>query len=126
MLLVGLVLLAGCGDDNPTEPLAPFEPQVSNVVDDFALQATDVTNVGTVLQYVWENTGTQAAVDHSTTTASGAASVVIRDADGTVVYDEALVPSLNEDTTSGTTGSWMITVVFSDYSGTINFRVQAK
>ena len=126
MLLAGLVLLAGCGSDNPTDPLAGFEPQVSNVVDNFGLQATDVTGVATVLQYTWENSGTQASVDHSTTTLVGAASVVIRDADGATVNDSTLQPSLNEDTASGSSGSWSISVVFSDYSGTVNFRVQKK
>ncbi len=51
---------------------------------------------------------------------------MIRDADGTVVYDQGLAPSLNEDTASGTAGMWTITLGLSDYSGTLNFRVQKK
>ena len=65
-------------------------------------------------------------MDHSTTTADGTAGLVIRDADGTIVYDQALAPSLNEDTASGTAGMWTITLGLSDYSGTLNFRVQKK
>jgi hypothetical protein len=90
------------------------------------LQASDVTDVGTLLQYSWENTGTLASVDHSTTTAGGAAGLVIKDASGTTVYDQGLVASLNEDTSSGSAGTWTITVALSDYSGTLNFRVQKK
>ncbi len=125
VLAVALLMLSGCGSD-PTDPLAQFEPQVNNSTDSFQLQATDVTDVGSVLQYSWENTGTQASVDHSTTTAGGAAGLIIKDASGTTVYDQGLAPSLNEDTSSGSTGTWTITVALSEYSGTLNFRVQKK
>ena len=124
-LVVALMMLSACGSD-PTDPLAQFEPQVNNTADSFQLQATDVTNVGTILQYSWENTGTQASVDHSTTTAGGIAGLVIKDASGTTVYDQGLAPSLNEDTSSGSTGTWTISVALSEYSGTLNFRVQKK
>lgn len=117
--------MSACSSDT-AEPLAPFEPEVSNATDNFQLQATDVTDVGTVLQYTWENTGTQASVDHSTTTSGGSAVVAIRDASGATVYDQDLAPSLNEDTASGSTGNWTIIVTLSEYSGTLNFRVQKK
>lgn len=126
LIVAALVMLSACGSDNPADPLAGFEPQVNNATDSFQLQATDVTDVGTVLQYTWENTGTMAAVDHSTTTAAGAAGVVIRDAGGTSVYSQGLAPSLNEDTAAGTTGTWTIVLTLTDYSGTLNFRVQKK
>ena len=124
--LAALLLLSACGDDNTTAPLDPFEPQVTNAMDSFQLQATDVTDVGTTLQYSWENSGTQAVVDHSTTVAAGSAMLVIRDAGGTVVYDQGLAPSLNEDTASGSSGTWTITLTLAQYSGTLNFRVQKK
>ena len=50
----------------------------------------------------------------------------IRDASGATVYDQSLSPSLNEDTASGSAGNWTIVVTLSDYSGTLNFRVQKK
>jgi hypothetical protein len=126
LMIVALLTMGGCGSDNPADPLAGFEPQVNNATDSFQLQATDVTEVGTILQYTWENTGSQASVDHSTTTSAGAAAVLIRDADGTTVYDQGLSASLNENTASGSTGSWTIVVTLADYSGTLNFRVQKK
>ena len=125
LMIASLLMLSACGSD-PTDPLAGFEPQVNNATDSFQLQATDVTDVGTVLQYSWENTGTQASVDHSTTTAGGAAGLIIRDAAGATVYDQGLAPSLNEDTSSGTAGTWTIVVGLTGYSGTLNFRVQKK
>ena len=125
VIVAALIMLSACGSD-PTDPLAQFEPQVSNSTDSFQLQATNVTDVGTILQYSWENTGTQASVDHSTTTAGGVAGLIIKDASGTTVYDQGLAPSLNEDTSSGSTGTWTISVALSGYSGTLNFRVQKK
>jgi hypothetical protein len=125
LVVAGILSLSACSSDT-AEPLAPFEPEVSNATDNFQLQATDVTDVGTVLQYTWENTGTQASVDHSTTTSGGSAVIAIRDASGATVYDQDLAPSLNEDTASGSTGNWTIIVTLSEYSGTLNFRVQKK
>ena len=125
IIVAALIMLSACGSDT-TDPIAQFQPQVNNATDSFQLQATDVTDVGTFLQYTWQNTGTQASVDHSTTTAGGVAGLVIKDASGTTVYDQGLSPSLNEDTSPGSTGTWTITVALSDYSGTLNFRVQKK
>jgi hypothetical protein len=125
MIVAALLVPAGCGSD-PVAPLDPFQPQINSSTDDFQLQATDVKNVATTLKYSWENTGAQAVVDHSTTTAKGSAKVVITDAAGVVVYEHGLEPSLNVDTAAGVAGTWTITLVLTDYSGTLNFRVQRK
>jgi len=125
MILATLLVGAGCGSD-PVAPLDPFEPQINSSTDNFQLQATDVQDVATTLEYSWVNTGTQAAVDHSTTTSVGSATVVIKDTNGAVVYSHGLEPSLNADTATGVAGTWTITLVLTDYSGTLNFRVQKK
>ena len=119
------VMLNGCGSD-PVDPFEPFEPQISNATDSFQMQASDITDLGTIVQYSWVNTGAMASVDHSTTTVAGNAGVVIRDAGGAVVYNQNLAPSLNENTAAGSSGTWTIYVTLSEYSGTINFRVQKK
>ncbi len=123
-LFAAAVLTTSCSDS--TAPLAPFEPEVTNAVDDFQLQATDVVGIETNLQYSWANTGTQASIDHSTTTLAGLARVEIKDSAGSIVYNQDLSPSLNEDTASGVAGTWTITLVLTDFSGTLNFRVQKK
>ena len=122
-MLVVCGLLVGCGSDT-TAPLATFEPEVSNVVDNFALQASDVTDVGATLVYTWNNTGTVASVDHSTTVSGGSATLVILDDSGTEVYNAPLEASLNEATLEGQTGTWTIRLVLVGYDGTLNFRVQ--
>jgi hypothetical protein len=119
--LVGYPFVLCQCDDNT---LAPFEPEIVSVPDNFELQATGVRNRTTTLIYDWENTGTRATVNHSTTTSSGSARLIIKDAVGDTVYDKLLVPSLNDSTTLGTTGAWEIHLVLDHYYGTLNFRVQ--
>lgn len=121
--LLAVLFLAGCGSDT-TDPLAQFEPEISNAADNFQLQASNVENVGSTLDYTWENTGSQASVDHSTTLTDGSARVIVKDADGTVVYSADLLPSKNEQTSVGSSGIWTISLVLTNYSGTLNFRVQ--
>lgn len=113
------LLLASCID-----PLAPFSPEITNATDNFQLQATGVVGVTSILTYAWVNTGTRATINHSTTTTAGSAVLSVRDAAGIIVYDKALVPSLNEPTSSGTAGTWTIQLRMSDYNGTLNFRAQ--
>jgi len=119
VLVVGIVVF-GCGDN----ALAPFQPEITSVPDNFQLQATKVRGVSTTLNYSWQNTGTQATVHHSTTTTFGSARLVIRDAAGAQVYEHDLVPSLDDSTATGAAGSWTIQVVLSRYNGNLNFRVQ--
>lgn len=118
-LLLGLAILTGC-----TDPLAPFQPEITNASDTFQMQATGVQGVSLTRTYSWTNSGSRATVNHSTTVTMGAAQLRIRDAAGTVVYDHALVPSLNEATAAGTAGTWSIEVRLTTYSGTLNFRAQ--
>ena len=119
-IAVLLVTGIGCGSD----PLAPFEPEETNAVDNLQVQATGVRNVTDVRSYAWQNTGTRATINHSTTISTGAAHLVIRDAAGTVVYSKDLLPSLNEASLTGLSGVWQVELALTNYSGTLNFRVQ--
>lgn len=119
--LIAIGLLAGCGNDHP---LAAFQPQISNVADNFQAQATNVTNVTTTLNYTWANSGTRATINHSTVTTGGTTLLVIKDAAGATVYSKALSPSLNEPTTAGQAGNWTVQFTLTNYSGTLNFRAQ--
>jgi hypothetical protein len=119
VLLVGIAVV-GCGDN----ALAPFQPEITSVPDNFQLQATKVRGVSTTLNYSWQNTGTRATVHHSTTTSFGSARLVIRDAVGAQMYEHDLVPSLDDSTATGAAGSWTIRVVLYRYNGNLNFRVQ--
>jgi hypothetical protein len=107
-----------------SNPLEPFQPEISNATDNFQLQATAVVGVTSTQTYSWNNTGTRATINHSTTTSAGTAQLAIRDGTGTVVYTKVLVPSLNEATAQGTPGTWTIVLTMTTYSGTLNFRAQ--
>ena len=119
LILGASLTIAACSD-----PLSPFQPEITNATDNFQLQATGVTAVTSTLTYSWANTGTRATVNHSTTTTTGAAQLTVRDAAGTIVYDKALSPSLNEPTIAGAAGTWTVQLRLSTYSGTLNFRIQ--
>lgn len=124
LLVVTVALGSALGTTSCSDPLAPFQPEVTNATDNFQLQATSVLDVSATRTYSWSNTGTRATVNHSSTTTAGTAWLTIRDAAGTTVYDKQLVPSLNEPTAAGVAGTWSIQLRLTGYSGTLNYRVQ--
>jgi len=122
---LGLAVIVGAGAGAcSNNPLAPFQPEITNATDNFQLQATAVSGVTGTTTYSWSNTGTRATINHSTTTTAGTAQLTIRDGLGTVVYTKALVPSLTEASAVGAAGTWSIVLTVTTYSGTLNFRVQ--
>lgn len=123
MLLVTSVcaaLVAGC--DSSTSP--GINPEIANNPDTFQYQVTDIRNYSHVNDYTWQNTGTSANVNQSTTITGGSATLVILDADGVQVYSKSLVENGTFVTTAGTAGAWTIRVTYASASATVNFRVQ--
>ena len=119
-----LVLVVGACSEDPAAPLAPFEPQINNIQDSFEFQATGVTNVTWTFEYTWANSGTAANVNQATTVTAGAATLTLLDAAGTQVYTQSLSANGTFPTTVGPTGNWRVRVVFTNYSGTVNFRAE--
>ena len=122
LALVAMVLAGACGDS--TAPLAPFQPQINNVTDNFQFQATGVTNVTWTFVYTWANSGDSATVNQATTVTGGSAVVRIADKNGTQLYSQSLGANGTFGMTKGVAGNWTITVELTNYSGTLNFRVQ--
>lgn len=122
--VLAVALFTGCGDSGPVDPLAPFQPQLSNVADNFAFQATGVTRISHTVVYDWANSGTRATINHATTTDAGSTQLIVKDGAGTTVYSRALAASLNEPTITGVAGRWTVQLTLTNYSGTINYRVQ--
>ncbi len=123
LLALSAFIFAGCGSDsNPASPLANFQPEIVNNQDAFSFQVTAIENVTTVVSYTWANSGTQAVINHSSTVDSGSVAVIIFDNDGSQVYGNPLVASLNENSSVGVAGSWTITVTLVNAYGTLNFR----
>ncbi len=124
-VLAVFATLSGCGSGNSA--LAPqFQPQVNNAADNFQFQSTGVTNVTQTLTYTWQNTGIAATVNQATTISAGQSVLSIRDANGIQVYTADLVNNGTFDTATGQTGNWTIVLTLTNYSGTLNFRVQKK
>lgn len=121
-----LVFVASCGGSNPTQPLSNFQPEIVNTADNFQFQATALTQVGATVSTPWQNSGTQATIDHSSAITAGTTLLQIFDADGTEVYSDSLQASASGLTAVGTTGSWQVVVTLTDVDGTLNFRVQTQ
>jgi hypothetical protein len=100
------------------------QPEITNATDNFQFQASNLMDVSQVLTYTWNNTGTQANVDHSGAIVSGTASLLLRDASGTERYNGNLRNTGTFTSTAGTSGNWTIEVRLTDVTGTVNFRVQ--
>lgn len=121
-IVVGAGLAAACSSS--TGPLAPYQPQIANVPDNFQFQATGVANVTWTYTYTWSNSGDSATVNQATTVSGGSAVLTISDNSGTQLYSQPLTGNGTFGMTKGLHGSWTIKVAFTNYSGTVNFRVQ--
>lgn len=120
--LAAFALAAACS--NSTGPLAPFQPQINNLADNFQFQATGVANVTWTYTYPWSNSGDSATVNQSTTVTGGTATLTISDNNGTQLYSQSLSANGTFGMSKGVHGNWTVKVVFTNYSGTVNFRVQ--
>ncbi len=121
-LIAAVALSAACGGASATAPR--YQPQVSNVSNNFAFQVTALQNVSDDLQYSWQNDGTTANVNQSPSNLSGTATLVVLNAAGTQVYSRSLAENGTFSTGTGTAGKWTIRVHLSNASGAVNFRVQ--
>lgn len=110
--------------DNTLNP--KFEPEIINQADAFEFQATAVENVSQSLSYDWNNTGTMANVNQSSSISSGTATITIQDATGQILYGRDLKENGTFQTNAGTSGSWKITVTLSKINGTLNFRAEKR
>src|SRR5574339_201701 len=110
VFLLGGIL--GCGGSK-NNSLAPFQPQINNMQDNFQLQATGVNNVTSTLNYTWQNTGTSANVNQASQITAGSATLTILDASGQQVYTNSLTANGTFPTTTGMTGGWTIRVILS-------------
>ncbi|TAL63466.1 MAG: hypothetical protein EPN88_12240 [Bacteroidetes bacterium] len=116
-----MVLFSNC---KKTNDLAPFSPEITNLPDNFQLQATNIVNVSTSITYSWTNSGTKANIDISGILTSGDGSLSIKDSNNAQVYTSDLKTTGSTTSIAGVTGSWKITLVLTNSNGTLNFRVQ--
>ena len=120
--LVCVAWLVSCDGTNLIGPENQLE--VTNVVDSFQWQVSDLDDVSQTLTYAWQNTGNQADVNQSVTLTSGSAFLRIEDSSGDEVYSRSLAENGTFSTAAGSGGTWTITVTLDRATGTLNFRVQ--
>jgi hypothetical protein len=106
-----------------TDVLTPFVPTVTNDVDSFEFQVS-LTGNTTTARYVWTNTGNGANVNLSSVLTAGTATLTINDAEGTLIYTQALDGSGPSATGAGTSGDWMVVVALTNAVGTVHFTLQ--
>ncbi len=113
---------AGCGDDaNLIGPDNQLE--VQNLTDSFEWQVTALDRVTQTLTYTWQNTGTTANVNQSTSLTGGTADLRVLDDGGAEVYDRDLTENGTFQTSAGTAGDWTVVVRLRSASGAVNFRL---
>lgn len=113
---------SGCSDT--TGP--GVEPEIRNLVDSFEFQTSKLESYSKTLQYTWTNTGAVANINQSSSLSGGSVQLVIRDADGNEVYSRSLADNGTFVTAAGSPGTWSLSVVLSDATGTLNFRAEKK
>ena len=111
-------------DDDTSNP--GIEPEIINETDAFQFQATAVRNYSNTLEYVWNNTGTEANVEQSTTITQGTLELVLLDATGAEVYSRNLAEDGSFQSSAGDAGDWTIRLIFDNMSGTVNFRAEKR
>ena len=124
VLLISIVWLAGCSDSSTPPPPPGIQPEIINITDSFEYQVQSIDGYSGTASYTWQNSGTIAAVDHSSIVSNGVGNLVVFDANGTEVYSGALAASGSFASQTGMAGTWTITVTYTTFSGTVNFRVQ--
>lgn len=123
LFLAAAFLAGGCSSSgNVVGP--NNQPQVTNSTDTFQWQVSNLSGVTQTLTYHWSNTGTVANVNQSAALSGGSATLTIADAAGTQVYAGSLASNGTFQSSSGTAGSWTVTVALSNATGTLNFRLQ--
>lgn len=117
------LILSDCSNNvlNPE-----FEPEISNKTDNFQFQVTDISNISQTLRYTWQNGGTMANINQSSSLSSGSATLSINDAEGVEVYRKNLSENGSFITGEGKAGSWTINVNLSKLDGTLNFRAEKR
>ena len=122
--LISMAWLTGCSDSSTPPPPPGIQPEIINITDSFEYQVQSIDGYSGTASYTWQNSGTTAAVDHSSVVSTGVGTLVVLDADGTEVYSDVLTDSGSLVTQTGTAGAWTVKITYATFRGTVNFRVQ--
>lgn len=99
------------------------ETRVTNTTDLFQFSVLSLAGDDDGRSYEWRNNGTRAQVDVASAITSGDALLTIRDADGTVLYQEDILDDVDLLTEAGTPGLWSVEVDFAQTYGSFSFTL---
>jgi hypothetical protein len=118
--------LTGCAD-SILKPLgSENSEQVSNQVDNFLYEATELDNVHDIREYTWANTGTAATVLHRSFIHHGQVILMVRDGAGTLVDSLPMEYELDTETDQGVPGNWLVRLQFYGAKGRVEVGLQRK
>jgi hypothetical protein len=123
LLPTAILALALWACDTRIPSVSELNPQVVNLRDDFAFQATGLVGVNQDEVFSWEITGTTAEVNQSPTLLLGDATIFVSDANGVQVYQRSLAVNGTFATTVGVPGTWTIRLHFADASGDVGVHL---
>lgn len=120
-LMVLAVLGTTACSDGPAATSS--EVRVTNTTDLFQYSILAMTGRKDTQSYTWQNTGPRAQIDVTPAITSGGALLTVRDADGTVLYQEEVRDGIDSLTAAGTPGAWAVQVNFEDTYGSFSFTL---
>lgn len=120
--MLTLLGVAACSSGNLLGP--DNQVEIVNQTDTFEWQATAMQNITQTLIYSWQNTGTTANVNISSSVSAGQAVLEVRDALGTTIFGRSLAGDGTFTTPEAASGTWSIVVRLDGVDGAINFRLE--
>ena len=125
LLFTAAGLFSSCEKEEPQAAKVTFATIAAGDIDG------DVTGSGgsTSKNYTWENSLSKADYNMDiTATKGGSFRLLVKDANGQAVLDKTLVAGAGEDsksgvTSSGTPGSWTVSVTLTDFNGDGSFSL---
>jgi hypothetical protein len=97
---------------------------ITNQPDMFELHWGSLRTFSNRISYKWTNTGTKARVRQASSVVDGDARIEVRDPRGTVVHSKNLREQGSFITFAGTPGTWKITVIMDNATGSLTFEVR--
>ena len=118
---LALMIVVGCGS-TPID--TNFQPRVVISQDNIQFQASGIRRTTQTLTYQWQNSGTAASIDQTSSVSMGSAKINLLDASNTMVYSGDLKTDGTFTSTAGTAGQWTMQIVLSNVTGSLNFHAQ--
>ena len=99
------------------------QTRITNATDLFQFSILSMTGRDSGRSYTWQNNGARALIDVTPAITSGDALLTVRDASGTVLYQENVRDDIDLLTDPGTPGAWSIELSFDQTYGSFAFTI---